>query len=108
MAEQLIASGVKYVFGNSASEDAPFYEALVGFLRNTLVSIQDEWTNLRNEARGRQAVKEIPALAEWLDDLPSDQRPSAQRLLGLIRGIELDEGQKDERLSLYRSGMLAF
>jgi thiamine pyrophosphate-dependent acetolactate synthase large subunit-like protein len=29
MAEQLIASGVKYVFGNSASEDAQFYEALV-------------------------------------------------------------------------------
>src|SRR5207244_8876342 len=28
-AEQLIASGVQYVFGNSASEDAEFYEALV-------------------------------------------------------------------------------
>ena len=28
-AEQLIACGVKYVFGNSASEDAHFYEALV-------------------------------------------------------------------------------
>ena len=28
-ADQLIASGVKYVFGNSASEDAEFYEALV-------------------------------------------------------------------------------
>jgi benzoylformate decarboxylase len=28
-AEQLIASGVKYVFGNSASSDASFYEALV-------------------------------------------------------------------------------
>ena len=28
-AEQLIASGVKYVFGNSGSEDAHFYEALV-------------------------------------------------------------------------------
>ncbi|MBI4488726.1 MAG: thiamine pyrophosphate-binding protein [Deltaproteobacteria bacterium] len=28
-AEQLIASGVKYVFGNSASSDAHFYEALV-------------------------------------------------------------------------------
>src|SRR3977135_1734959 len=26
--EQLIACGVKYVFGNSASEDAQFYEAL--------------------------------------------------------------------------------
>lgn len=29
LAEQLIASGVKYVFGNSASSDAYFYEALV-------------------------------------------------------------------------------
>src|SRR5438067_993848 len=29
LAEQLIACGVKYVFGNSASEDAHFYEALV-------------------------------------------------------------------------------
>ena len=29
MLEQLIASGVKYVFGNSASSDAYFYEALV-------------------------------------------------------------------------------
>ena len=28
-AEQLIASGVKYVFGNAAFEDAQFYEALV-------------------------------------------------------------------------------
>jgi len=28
-AEQLIASGVKYIFGNSASEDAPFYDALI-------------------------------------------------------------------------------
>ena len=28
-AEQLLACGVKYIFGNSASEDAQFYEALV-------------------------------------------------------------------------------
>ena len=29
LAEQLLASGVRYVFGNSASQDASFYEALV-------------------------------------------------------------------------------
>ena len=28
-ADQLVASGVKYVFGNSASEDAPFYLSLI-------------------------------------------------------------------------------
>jgi hypothetical protein len=89
-------------------EDDPRYEALITFLRNTLVSIQDQWTDLRNEARGKQAVTEIPALSDWLDDLPATQRPYAQRLLGLIRGIELDETQTQDRLNLYRSGMLAF
>jgi hypothetical protein len=89
-------------------EDDPRYEALIKFLRNTLVSIQDQWTDLRNEARGKQALTEIPALSEWLDDLPATQRPYAQRLLGLIRGIELEETQTQDRLDLYRSGMLAF
>jgi hypothetical protein len=52
-------------------------------------------------------VSEIPALAEWLDTLPtSSQRKSAERLLGLIRGVELDG--EDQRKQLFRSGMLAF
>ncbi|TMC49644.1 MAG: ATP-binding protein [Chloroflexi bacterium] len=87
-------------------EDDPRYEALVNFLRSKIVSIQDEWTNLRNEARGKQAIDEIPALADWLDTMPHSQRGNARRLLGLIRGIELDE--KKDRIDLYRSGMLAF
>jgi hypothetical protein len=87
-------------------EDDPRYVALTEFLRNTLVSIQDRWTDLRNEARGKQAVSEIPALAEWLQELPSAHRQPAEKLLGVIRGIELD--REDERTQLYRSGMLAF
>lgn len=87
-------------------EDDPRYIALVEFLRNTLVSIQDQWTNLRNEARGKQAISEIPALAEWLADLPASQRNNAERLLGLIRSVELDD--EEDRKHLYRSGMLAF
>lgn len=87
-------------------EDDERYVALTTFLRNALVSIQDSWTDLRNEARGKQAVSEVPALAEWIDDLPSSQRKNAERLLGLIRGIELDE--EEDRKQLYRSGMLAF
>lgn len=87
-------------------EDDPRYEALVTFLRSKIVSIQDQWTDLRNDARGKQAIAEIPALADWLDDLPPPQRGNAQRLLGLIRGVELDD--KKDRLDLYRSGMLAF
>jgi len=87
-------------------EDDERYVALTDFLRRTLVSIQDSWTDLRNEARGKQAITEIPVLAEWLDDLPSSQRRNAERLLGLIRGVELED--PEERKQLYRSGMLAF
>lgn len=87
-------------------EDDERYVALTEFLRRTLVSIQDQWTELRNEARGKQAVSEVPALADWLDGLPSSQRKNAEKLLGLIRGVELED--EEERKQLYRSGMLAF
>jgi hypothetical protein len=80
--------------------------ALADFLRSALISIQDQWTDLRNEARGKQAISEIPALAEWLGTLPNSQRRNAERLLGLIRGVEMDDEQ--ERRQLFRSGMLAF
>lgn len=87
-------------------EDDPRYVALTDFLKTTLISIQDQWTDLRNEARGKQAISEIPALAEWLATLQSSQRNNAERLLGLIRGVELDDDE--QRNQLYRSGMLAF
>jgi len=87
-------------------EDDPRYVALTNFLRNSLVSIQDEWTELRNKARGKQAISDIPALGEWIGTLPSSQRKNAEKLLGLIRGVDLED--EEERKQLYRSGMLAF
>jgi hypothetical protein len=87
-------------------EDDERYVALTEFLRRTLLSIQDSWTDMRNEARGKQAIIEVPALAEWLNDLPPSQRKNAEKLLGLIRGVEIED--PEERKQLYRSGMLAF
>jgi hypothetical protein len=87
-------------------EDDERYVALTTFLRQSLVSIQDKWTELRNEARGKQAITEIPVLAEWIDSLPESQQKNAERLLGLVRGVELDD--EEERKELYRSSMLAF
>lgn len=87
-------------------EDDERYVALTEFLKRTLISIQDRWTDLRNEARGKQAISEIPVLAEWIDHLPTSQRKNAKALLGLIRGVEIEH--EEERKQLYRSGMLAF
>jgi hypothetical protein len=61
---------------------------------------------MRNEVRGKQAVTEIPVLAEWIATLPPSQKKNAERLLGLIRGVELEE--EEDRNQLFRSGMLAF
>ena len=88
-------------------EDDERTGALSAFLRKSLVSIQDEWTDLRNEARGKDAVAENPALAQWLDSLKgTNLRKSAERLLGLVRSVELED--ETERNQLYRSGILAF
>ncbi len=87
-------------------EDDERYESLVVFLRKSLLSISDKWTDLRNETRGKEAIQSYPALARWIETLPGGQREPAKRLIGLIEGIELEnEGQ---RLDLFRSGVAAF
>jgi hypothetical protein len=87
-------------------EDDERYVALRDFLRKTLLGISDQWTQLRNEARGKDAVHENPVLGEWVDSLPEGQRVAASRTLGVILGVELES--EDDRKALYRSGMLAF
>ncbi len=88
-------------------EDDPRYVAVVDFLRSTLLAIDDQWTDLRNEVRGKQAISEIPALASWIKELPASQQRPAGRMLGLIRGLQLPKGF-NERATLYRSGIVAF
>jgi hypothetical protein len=87
-------------------EDDERYMALVRFLRSALLSISDQWTSLRNEARAAEALSESPALTDWLDTLPEGQRKAAARLVGLIRGVELEH--EEDRADLYRSGIAAF
>ena len=87
-------------------EDDERYIALVAFLRNSLLAASDLWTGWRNEARGRQAEAENPALTDWLNTLPPAQVVAARKLIGLVRGVELDT--EESRADLYRSGISAF
>jgi hypothetical protein len=87
-------------------EDDERYEALCTFLRTTLVSIADGWTLLRNEARGKEAVELHPPLGRWVEGLPHGQRIPAQRMLGVIQSVELED--EVDRRDLYRASILAF
>ena len=57
-AEQLIASGVKYVFGNSSSGDAPFYDALVDRPQLNYILTPHEGPGAAMAARVRQSLRE--------------------------------------------------
>lgn len=87
-------------------EDDKRYVALLAFLRQSLVSVSDSWSALRNEARGRDVQTENPAIAEWIGALPSSQQNAARTMLGTIEAIEVDD--PSERKSLYKAGVLAF
>lgn len=89
-------------------EDDPRYHALLSFLKTQLVSIADQWTEWRIAQRTADAKKQSPALVEWLDSLPAPQRRPAEKLVGMIGSLRLDEARESDRKELYRSGIVAF
>jgi hypothetical protein len=87
-------------------EDDDRYMALLKFLRNTLLTLSEQWVEWRTEQRTDEALVKAPKLVEWLERLPEGQRKPARKMLGLIEGVEVEK--EDDRKSLYRAGVLAF
>ncbi|WP_261533794.1 BbrUII/HgiDII family restriction enzyme [Burkholderia multivorans] len=87
-------------------EDDERYQALIAFVRTTLLAIDDVWTRWRNEARAKDAVSDFPELEDWVKELPEGQRAPARQMLGMIRGVDVDE--EEQRADLYKAGVLAF
>lgn len=87
-------------------EDDDRYMALTKYLRETMYAISEKWVTNRTLERARDALTKQPKLQEWIDHLPESQRQPAQKMLGLIEGVEVEK--EADRLELYRSGVLAF
>ncbi|MBS3019190.1 hypothetical protein DJFAAGMI_01930 [Comamonas sp. PE63] len=87
-------------------EDDVRYLSLVSFLRQSLLSISETWTQKRNEVRGQEVQEKVPPLANWIESLPEGQRTPAKSMLGVIQGIEIEN--EEERKDLYKAGVLAF
>lgn len=87
-------------------EDDERYQALVAFVRTTLLAIDDVWTRWRNDARAKDVVVDFPELEDWIKDLPEGQQAPARQMLGMIRGVDVDE--EEQRADLYKAGVLAF
>lgn len=87
-------------------EDDDRYVSLITYLRTVLLEMSGQWSEWRNEARGKQAEEENPGLKQWLANLPSGQVAPARKLLGVVRGIQIDN--EESRLDLYRASVTAF
>ena len=86
-------------------EDDYRYQTLKSKLKDELKIIQGEWTRLRTE-EGPKLAARIPQIDEWYNGLTPDHKVAAQRLLGKINTLPIDDaGQKRQ---LFVSGILAF
>jgi hypothetical protein len=89
----------------SVKEDDARYETLKKFIQSILKSIQNRWTDLRNEVSLDRAL-EHPGVKSWYDRLGGDKRHYARQVFGKIESLKsLDNEAKKE---LYKQSLLAF
>lgn len=89
-------------------EDDPRVVALRNFMREALLEASDKWSEVRKHKKAEEAEQAHPALKDWVEGLPKEQRVPARSLIGLIEGLPLDEEREQDRTELFRSGVLAF
>ena len=85
-------------------KDAPRYQALSRWIKDELRHIANRWTALRSE-NGEEEARQIPAIDRWMKTLGPDKRRQAKSMFGKIGQLTLEE---DERMELYRHGVLAY
>lgn len=90
-------------------EDDERVVALLGFLREAFLAAAEQWSESRPKKEAKSALTTYPKLAEWVDGLPPWQRSAAHRMLGMVASLEMEKSNETEnRLALFRSGILAF
>ena len=86
-------------------EDDPRYLALQDFLLKELKHIQSQWREHRSK-EGVKSAQEIPAVKQWLDNLPNDYAQKARKWLGKVHRVNVDD--INERKHLTKHAILAF
>lgn len=86
-------------------EDDKRYLIIKNLLRRELKYIQRSWFEQRSKEGTKKAL-EISVIGEWVNDLPKDLKSRAQRWLGKINQIKVDD--EAERRQLWKHAILAF
>jgi hypothetical protein len=86
-------------------EDDERFVRLLAFVKDEVSNIKNEWNRLR-AASGEERARELPAIATWLDTLDPSTRKAAQKFLGKINQVPI-ENEESKNL-LFAHSVLAF
>lgn len=90
-------------------EDDPRVVALQQCLRTAFKAASDTWNRERPKRKAEEALTRHPQLREWIERLPPWQQDSARRMIGVIESLPMEKRtEHEDRVSLYRAGILAF
>ena len=90
-------------------EDDPRVQGLHDFLRDAFQTASEQWNAERPKRKAKDAFEQFPALKQWRDSLPGWQHEPATKMISTIAALTLDQRhERENRASLYRSGVLAF
>ena len=90
-------------------EDDPRVVALRKLLRDAFLKAADQWSDARPKKEAEDILGRFPKLKTWVEDRPEWQREAARTMIGTIAGLALErKSAKEDRIALFRSGILAF
>lgn len=87
-------------------EDDERYMALLDFLKSRFTEIEKQWTEWRRKHEVKRVQDTSPGLKMWLEVLPKGIKKNAERLIGKLSALPIDNDE--DRKLLYRHGVLAF
>jgi len=87
-------------------EDDVRYRHLLTFLRARLSRVEATWTVWRQKHELDKVKKDNPAVADWVESLPSGFKKSASKMLSKISAIPMDSD--DNRKLMLKHGIIAF
>lgn len=90
-------------------EDDPRVVGLQRLLRDAFVKAADQWSKSRPKKEAVDVLSTFPQLRKWVDERPANQKDAAEKMIGTIASLPMEANDEVEnRLALFRSGVLAF
>ncbi len=80
-------------------EDDPRYIQLISYLKSVLNNLESEWSKFRSTDDPEVVQNNYPQIREWIDGMQdSSHRKHAQKVIGVVERMQLEDSEKDEIL----------